>query len=172
VQALVRSARGVKYQAKILEAVEEVNRAQKSFLVTKIRRHFKDQLKGMKIALWGLAFKPNTDDMREAPALTIIDELLGAGATVSAFDPVAMTEAKRIVGSRSGISFSEDPYAALAGADVLAIATEWQEFRSPDFDRIKGSLKHAAIFDGRNLYSPELMARLGICYYGVGRGLS
>ena len=170
VQALVRSARDVKYQAQILEAVEAVNNAQKSILVRKISGHFKSQLKGLKIALWGLAFKPNTDDMRAAPALNIINELLAAGATVQAFDPVAMTEAQRILGQREGFSLAAGAYEALEGADALAIVTEWPEFRSPDFDRIRGALSHRVIFDGRNLYSPELVVRYGIEYYGIGRG--
>jgi UDPglucose 6-dehydrogenase len=172
VQALVRSSTAVKYQARLLEAVEAVNRAQKSFLVGKIRKHFKDQLKGLTFSLWGLAFKPNTDDMREAPSLTVINELLDAGAKVQAFDPVAMPEAKRIFRDRSGLVFVHDAQAALVGADALVILTEWQEFRSPDFDQMKSTLKSPAIFDGRNLYNPDLIKRFGFSYYGVGRGLS
>jgi UDPglucose 6-dehydrogenase len=172
VQALVRSANDVQFQAKILEAVEAQNKAQKSFLVNKMKKHFKNQLKGRTIALWGLAFKPNTDDMREAPSLTVISELLAAGAKVQAFDPVAMAEARRMLGEKAGLSFTTDANAALAGADVLAIVTEWQEFRSPDFDLLKSTLKSPVIFDGRNLYSPELMQRLGFSYYAVGRGLA
>jgi UDPglucose 6-dehydrogenase len=172
VQALVRSANGVKFEAKILEAVEAQNKAQKSFLVNKMKKHFKNNLKDKVIALWGLAFKPNTDDMREAPSLTVINELLAAGAKVRAFDPVAMTEAKRIFGDKEGLTFTSDANAALEGADALAIVTEWQEFRSPDLEHIKATLKSPAIFDGRNLYSPELMTRLGFSYYGVGRGLA
>jgi UDPglucose 6-dehydrogenase len=172
VQALVRSANEVGYQAKILEAVETVNYAQKSVLVNKIRGHFKGQLKGLTVALWGLAFKPNTDDMREAPALTVINELLEAGATVRAYDPVAIAEARKAVGAREGVTFVEGAYEAVQGADVLAVVTEWQEFRSPDFDQIKSLLKHPVIFDGRNIYNPELLARLGISYYGIGRGLT
>ena len=171
VQALVRSANEVGYQAKILEAVETVNYAQKSVLVNKIRGHFKGQLKGLTVALWGLAFKPNTDDMREAPALTVINELLEAGATVRAYDPVAIAEARKAVGAREGVTFVEGAYEAVQGADVLAVVTEWQEFRSPDFDQLKSLLKHPVIFDGRNIYNPELLARLGISYYGIGRGL-
>jgi UDPglucose 6-dehydrogenase len=172
VQALVRSARDVKYEAKILEAVEAVNNSQKSFLVAKIRKHFGGRLEGLKIALWGLAFKPNTDDMRAAPSLVVIDELLKAGATVQAFDPVAMHEARRIVGDRAGFSLAGDAYETLQNADALAIVTEWQEFRSPDFDRLKSTLKRPVIFDGRNLYGPELVKRLGFDYYAVGRGMS
>ena len=172
VQALVRSATSVKYQARILEAVEAVNKSQKGFLVGKIRKHFKDQLQGRTFAIWGLAFKPNTDDMREAPSLTVVNELLAAGAKVQAFDPVAMPEAKRIFGDTAGLSLVADSNAALAGADALVILTEWQEFRSPDFDHIKSALKSAAIFDGRNLYNPDLVKRFGFSYYAVGRGLS
>jgi UDPglucose 6-dehydrogenase len=171
VQALVRSARSVDYTPHVLEAVEEVNRLQKSFLVRKVRKHFNDSLKGRTFALWGLAFKPNTDDMREAPSLTIIRELLEAGASVRAFDPVAMNEARRVLLGLDGVTFVLEAYDALVEADALLIATEWQEFRSPDFDRVKQMLKHPAVFDGRNLYSPELMARLGFSYFGVGRGL-
>jgi UDPglucose 6-dehydrogenase len=172
VQALVRSANGVQFQAKILEAVEAQNKAQKSFLVNKIKKHFKNDLKGKTIALWGLAFKPNTDDMREAPSLTVISELLAAGAKVRAFDPVAMPEAQRILGDKAGLAFVAGADAALDGADALAIVTEWKEFRSPDFDHLKATLKSPVIFDGRNLYSPELMQRLGFSYYAVGRGLA
>jgi UDPglucose 6-dehydrogenase len=171
VQALIRSARDVQYEARILEAVESVNNAQKSTLVRKIRKHF-GQLKGLKIALWGLAFKPNTDDMRAAPSLVVIEELLAAGATVQAFDPVAMNEARRIFKDKPGPGLVTEAYEALDGADALAIVTEWKEFRSPDFDRIKTSLRHPVIFDGRNLYSPELLRRLGFQYYAVGRGLN
>jgi UDPglucose 6-dehydrogenase len=170
VQALVRSARDVKYEARVLEAVEAVNNAQKSVLVRKMRKHFKEQLKGLKIALWGLAFKPNTDDMRAAPSLNVISELLAAGASVQAFDPVAMAEARRILGEPDGLVLTAGAYEALEGADALAIVTEWQEFRSPDFDRVAAALKQRAIFDGRNLYSPELVHRHGIAYYGIGRG--
>jgi UDPglucose 6-dehydrogenase len=172
VQALVRSSTAVHYTARLLEAVEAVNKAQKSFLVGKIRKHFADKLAGRTFALWGLAFKPNTDDMREAPSLTVIRELLAAGAKVRAFDPVAMPEAGRIFGDLSALELVPNAQAALEGADALVILTEWQEFRSPDFDQMKSSLKTAAVFDGRNLYNPELMNRFGFSYYGVGRGLS
>jgi UDPglucose 6-dehydrogenase len=173
VKALVRSAREVQYQAQLLEAVEAVNTTQKSFIVGKIRRHFGTEgLAGRTFALWGLAFKPNTDDMREAPALTVITELLEAGANVRAFDPVAMAEARRAVGDRAGFTLASDAGAAVQGADALVIVTEWQEFRSPDFTWIKSTLKQPVIFDGRNLYNPELMKRHGFSYYGVGRGLA
>jgi UDPglucose 6-dehydrogenase len=162
----------VNYDAKLLTAVEAVNNAQKSVLVRKIRKHFGDRVKGLKIALWGLAFKPNTDDMRAAPSVVMIEELLSLGATVRAFDPVAMSEARRILGNTAGFTLADSAYDALQGADALAIVTEWQEFRSPDFDRIKEMLKQPVIFDGRNLYSPEVVKRMGLSYYGIGRGMS
>lgn len=174
VQALVRTSNSVKYKARLLEAVESVNKAQKGFIVEKIRRHFRKEggLSGRTIALWGLAFKPNTDDMREAPSLTVIEQLLADGARVQAYDPVATREADRIFGARSGLTLVADAKSALRGADALAIITEWQEFRSPDFDFMRAALTQPLIFDGRNLYSPESMSRLGFSYYAVGRGLS
>jgi UDPglucose 6-dehydrogenase len=171
VQALIRSAREVRYGARILEAVEAVNDAQKSVLVRKIRARFQDRLEGLKIALWGLAFKPNTDDMRAAPSLVLIHELLAAGASVRAFDPAAMHEARRILKGKAGFTLADKAYEALDDADALVIVTEWKEFRSPDFERIKAMLKHPVIFDGRNLYSPDLLKRLGFDYYAVGRGV-
>jgi UDPglucose 6-dehydrogenase len=172
VKALVRSAREVGYEARVLKAVEEVNAVQKGFVARKVQKHFGENLSGRLFALWGLAFKPNTDDMREAPSLTVIDELLKAGATIRAFDPVAANEAKRVLQGRGGIEFVEEAYAALEGADALLIITEWQQFRSPDFDLIRAKLKQPVIFDGRNLYNPDLMRRFGFQYYGVGRGLA
>jgi UDPglucose 6-dehydrogenase len=172
VQALQRTARGTGYEPQLLTAVEGVNKAQKSVLAAKIRKHFGDNLDGRVIALWGLAFKPNTDDMREAPALTVINELLAAGAKIQAFDPVAMKETQRILGDRKGVELVADANAALEGADALAIVTEWREFRSPDFDHLKARLKQPVIFDGRNIYNPDLMARFGFTYYGIGRGLA
>jgi UDPglucose 6-dehydrogenase len=172
VKALVRSAREVGYEAQVLQAVEAVNVRQKGFIARKVKKHFGEDLTGRRFALWGLAFKPNTDDMREAPSLTIIDELLDAGAEIRAFDPVAMKEAQRLLKGRRGISYAEDANAALDGADALLIVTEWQQFRSPDFDLIRAKLKQPVIFDGRNVYNPELMRRFGFQYYGVGRGLS
>jgi UDPglucose 6-dehydrogenase len=137
-----------------------------------MRRHFSDQLKGRTIALWGLAFKPNTDDMREAPSRTIIDTLLQAGARVRAYDPVAFSEAKRIYGDRKDFVLGKNAYEAAEGADALAIVTEWQEFRSPDFDRLKEILLAPIIFDGRNLYDPGTLSRFGFTYYAIGRGKS
>ena len=170
VKALARSARDAGYEARVLGAVEAVNEEQKSFLVRKIRRHFDGRLQGVTVALWGLSFKPNTDDLREAPSLTIIDGLLQAGARVRAYDPVAGPAAQKLLAGRQGVEVVADAHGALQGADVLGIVTEWQEIRSPDFERIKAALRQPVIFDGRNLYSPELMRRFGFTYYGVGRG--
>ena len=173
VQALVRSARDAGHQPEILAAVESVNKKQKELLVDKMRRHFGAAgLKGRTIALWGLAFKPNTDDMREAPARTIIDLLSKAGATVRAYDPVAGEEAMRIYAGKPEFKLCKNAYEAVDGADALAIITEWQEFRSPDFERLKKLLKAPLIFDGRNLYDPGMVGRFGLTYYAIGRGKS
>ena len=169
VQALARSAHEVSYDASILKAVESVNQRQKQVLFQKMQKHF-GSLAGKVVALWGLAFKPNTDDMREAPSRVLIDALLAAGATVQAYDPVAMDEARRIYAGKSGITFCKSAESALEGADALAIVTEWQEFRSPDFDTIARKLGAKVIFDGRNLYDPGLMSRFNIQYYAIGRG--
>ena len=167
VQALARSAHEVNYDFKILEAVMHVNEKQKLHLVPKIKAFFNGDLKGKKIALWGLAFKPNTDDIREAPALQIIDELIAAGATVSAYDPEAMANVKALIGDK--ISYTERQYEALIDADALVIATEWSEFRTPDFNKIISLLKRKAIFDGRNLFDLVKMEELGFHYESVGR---
>jgi UDPglucose 6-dehydrogenase len=169
VRALVRSARDVSYQAQILEAVEAVNDRQKSILVEKMREHFKGELKGLSVALWGLAFKPNTDDMREAPSRVIMEELWKEGVSIRAFDPVACKEAQHIYGTRPDLTLASSAYEAVKGADALLIVTEWQEFRSPDFDKLKDSLKTPTIFDGRNLYNPDLLSRFGFSYYPIGR---
>lgn len=166
VQALARSAEEVDYNFRILSAVMEVNDNQKMHLLPKIREFFGD-LKGKHFALWGLAFKPNTDDIREAPALYIIDELLNAGATVSAFDPEAMNNVKAQLGTK--IKFSDTQYDTLKNADALVIATEWNEFRTPDFSRISTMLKSKVIFDGRNLFDLNHMEELGFHYESVGR---
>jgi len=171
VKALIRSAAEVSYEAKVLNAVEAVNDRQKSVLIGKLQRVYGSDLRGKHFALWGLAFKPNTDDMREAPSLVIIRALVAAGATVRAYDPVAMKEAQHALGDLAGFAFCDDAYDAVAGADALLIVTEWQEFRSPDFDRLKATLKQPRIFDGRNLYDPQLLARLGFDYYAIGRGI-
>ena len=167
VQALVKSANEVKYDFRILNSVMEVNEAQKLHLMPAIESYFKGDLKGKKFALWGLAFKPNTDDIREAPALYIIDALLAAGASVAAFDPEAMNNVKGVVGDK--ITYTEGQYDALVDADALIIATEWSEFRTPDFDRITNSLKNKAIFDGRNLFDLKQMEDLGYYYVSIGR---
>ena len=170
VQALIRSSHAAGHEPALLEAVEAVNERQKAFLVGKIAKHFGGKLKGRTFALWGLAFKPNTDDMREAPSRTIMEKLWAAGARVRGYDPVAADEARRIYGARGDLELCASAYEATEGADALVIATEWQEFRSPDFDRLKAGLKSPAIFDGRNLYDPQLLRRFGFTYYAVGRG--
>ena len=170
VKALIRSARDVGYGAEILQAVESVNERQKSLLVRKLHKVLPGALTGRKIALWGLAFKPDTDDMREAPSRVIIDALLAAGASVRAYDPIAMEEAGRLYAGSANFALTSDAYAAAAGADALLIATEWREFRSPDFDRLKQLLAAPRILDGRNLYDPAQLAKLGFEYYAVGRG--
>jgi UDPglucose 6-dehydrogenase len=169
VKALKRSADEVGYQANILAAVEAVNNRQKTVLFDKIKAHFGD-LRGRTIALWGLAFKPNTDDMREAPSRVLMEALWQAGAKVRAFDPVAMPECVRLYGRRADLTLCRSSPEALQGADALAIVTEWREFRSPDFDYIKAALKSPVIFDGRNLYDPLHMVRAGFSYYAIGRG--
>jgi UDPglucose 6-dehydrogenase len=169
VQALLRTANETGLGSKILDAVEAANEAQKQVVGQKIVKHFGADLKGRHFALWGLAFKPNTDDMREAPSLELIRELTGRGATVSAYDPVAMHEAGRILKGTAGVNFADGPMAALEGADALAIVTEWKEFRSPDFAAIKAKLKQATIFDGRNLYDPRMVRDLGFTYLPIGR---
>ncbi|HYM34009.1 MAG TPA: UDP-glucose/GDP-mannose dehydrogenase family protein [Steroidobacteraceae bacterium] len=172
VQALARSARDHDFDAKILHAVESVNNQQKEVLFDKIKAHFNGVLKGKTVALWGLAFKPNTDDMREAPSRNLIDALVKAGARVRAYDPIAINEAMRIYKERAEVEFTKSAEEALTGADALAIVTEWQEFRSPDFDTIRTKLKHPVIFDGRNLYDPAFVKQFGLTYYGIGRGAS
>jgi UDPglucose 6-dehydrogenase len=169
VKALKHSADELGYRTDILAAVEAVNDRQKEVLFNKIKAHFTD-LRGKTIALWGLAFKPNTDDMREAPSRVLMEALWSAGARVRAFDPVAMPECARLYAGRAALTLCKTGLEALEGADALAIVTEWREFRSPDFDYIKRALKTAVIFDGRNLYDPAQMARAGFSYYAIGRG--
>lgn len=169
VKALIKTASDdAGIELKVLRAVEEANDAQKHILAVKLKTRF-GELKGKHFALWGLAFKPNTDDMRDAPSREIIADLFAAGATVTAYDPVAMHEAARIFGDDPRLSFSKSPMDALEEADALIIVTEWKEFRSPDFEAIKGRLKNALIFDGRNLYDPKLVRGMGIDYYAIGR---
>lgn len=170
VKALARTARDAGRESQLLTAVEAVNDAQKRVLFDKISRHYGSVLKGKTIAVWGLAFKPNTDDMREAPSRVLMEALWEAGATVRAYDPVAMDETRKIYGARKDLMLCKNAGHALEGADALAICTEWQEFRSPDLPKLKASLKEPVIFDGRNLYDPALMVNEGIRYYGIGRG--
>lgn len=167
VQALVKSAGDVNYEFKILNAVMEVNEAQKLHLLPKIKKYFNGDLKGKHFALWGLAFKPNTDDIREAPALYMIGALTAAGATICAFDPEAMNNVRQTIGDK--IEYAESQYAALKNADALIIATEWNEFRTPDFLKIVSSLKNKAIFDGRNLFDTAAIRELGFHYESIGR---
>jgi UDPglucose 6-dehydrogenase len=167
VKALAKTARDKQATLRILEAVEQVNDDQKQRLLAKLTTALGADLEGVRVAVWGLAFKPNTDDMREAPALTLIDGLLEAGAHVSAHDPVAMDEAKRRLGDR--IRFATSSYDALADADALVVVTDWNEYRHPDFERIKQTLRRPVIIDGRNLYSLERMATLGFTYHSIGR---
>lgn len=171
VKALERTARDVAYKAELLQAVEAVNDRQKLRIFEKIDQFFGGDLKGKTVALWGLAFKPNTDDMREAPSRVLMEALWKRGAKVQAFDPVAMCETRRIYGDQPLLELCDNANGALVNADVLAVVTEWNVFRSPDFDVIKSSLRHSAVFDGRNLYDPMQMAAMGFQYYGVGRGL-
>jgi UDPglucose 6-dehydrogenase len=170
VKALERIARDVSYPAQLLQAVEGVNDRQKLRLYEKLDAYFKGDLKGKTFALWGLAFKPNTDDMREASSRTLMEKLWAAGSRVRAFDPVAMDEARRLYGDRPELVLCDSPEAALEGADALVIVTEWNVFRSPDFDAIKRMLNFPAIFDGRNLYDPESIKAKGLEYFGIGRG--
>ena len=169
VKALIRTARDAGGELPILEAVERVNTGQKRVLARKILQRFDGRLAGRRIAVWGLAFKPNTDDMREASSSVLIEELIANGATVSAYDPVATPVARRIFAGLKGIHYAETPLAALEAADALAVVTEWQEFRSPDFQAIRARLKTPAVFDGRNLYDPQEMRRHGLEYYPIGR---
>jgi UDPglucose 6-dehydrogenase len=170
VKALVHSGREHDFDARLLAAVEAVNERQKCVLFEKIAGYFQGSVAGRTLALWGLAFKPNTDDMREAPSRALMESLWSAGAAVRAYDPVAMAEARRIYGERADLVLAETAEQALAGADALAIVTEWQEFRSPDFEGIRATLKSPAIFDGRNLYDPALVRSFGLRYFAIGRG--
>jgi UDPglucose 6-dehydrogenase len=169
VKALERTAQQMGYKAELLNAVENVNDRQKQVLINKIVQHYKSDLQGKTFALWGLSFKPKTDDMREAPSRVILEALINAGADVRAFDPEAMNEAKRIYGDKPGLTLVETAEEALQGANALIVVTEWKNFWSPDFDLIKNTLKDAVIFDGRNLYQPDLLKKQGIVYYGIGR---
>ncbi len=171
IRALLRIARDTGLELKIVEATEAVNEDQKLFLLAKIRRHFGEDLKGKTVALWGLAFKPRTDDMREAPSLSLIRGLVREGARVQAYDPEAAEEAKAQLKDVDGqVTYCRKSYDACHGADALVLVTEWNEFREPDFERIKKLLRRPVVFDGRNIYNPQTLKDLGFAYYGVGRG--
>ncbi len=170
VSALERTAHEVGYDAQLLTAVEAVNARQKQVIFNKVHRHFDGDLQGKTFALWGLAFKPNTDDMREAPSRMLMEALWEAGASVRAYDPEAMDECRRIYGERPDLTYCENQIETLEGADALIVVTEWQLFRSPDFAKIKQMLKQPVIFDGRNIYDPALLSRDGFSYYAIGRG--
>ena len=172
IRALARTAADHGHQARILQAVETVNQKQKQRLYEKISLHFGNDLSGRTLALWGLAFKPETDDMREAPARVLMEALWEAGAKVRAFDPKAMPETRRIYGERDDLALVDDPYQALEGADALVVITEWKAFWSPDFERIKSLLSEPVIFDGRNIYDPHDLAELGFRHEGIGRRAS
>ena len=169
VQALQCTASAAGMNLKLLDAVERVNYAQKHVLTQKIVKRFGEDLSGKTIGLWGLAFKPNTDDMREAPSLVLIDDLVKRGAKIVAFDPVALDEAKHLLGNNPSVKLAGDAMAALSGVDALAIVTEWKNFRGPDFNSMKAALKSPIVFDGRNLYEPQAMRELGFEYYPIGR---
>jgi UDPglucose 6-dehydrogenase len=169
VKALISTGSNNGYDLKVLNAVEAANDLQKQVLTQKIKKHFGENLSGKHFAVWGLAFKPNTDDMREATSRVLVNDLLQAGATVTAYDPVAMQEAKRIFNNVKGLSFAETPSQAINNADALVIITEWKEFRNPDFSQIKQKLKANIIFDGRNMYDPETVKNAGVAYRSIGR---
>jgi UDPglucose 6-dehydrogenase len=170
VQALERTAQQVGLQARILQAVESVNIQQRRRLFDKIYQHFQENIQGKCFAMWGLAFKPNTDDMREAPSRVILEALWEQGATVQVYDPQAMSEAQRIYGERADLKLCDTPEAAVHNADALIIVTEWRVFCSPDFNYLKSQLKQPLIFDGRNLYEPQKLQKMGFTYYAIGRG--
>jgi UDPglucose 6-dehydrogenase len=176
VQALVRTTDGIGYESKILKAVEAVNYAQKHKLFEYITKHYDleqnpDAIKGKTFALWGLSFKPNTDDMREAPSRILMEQLWKAGAKVQAYDPEAMEETQRIYGARNDLSFMGTKESALNNADALVICTEWQNFKAPDFSLIKSLLTTPVIFDGRNLFDPKRLKNKGFSYYSIGRNI-
>ena len=168
-QALHRTAAQNGYDARILAAVEEVNYDQKSVLLRKLVKQFGEDLSGRTFAIWGLSFKPNTDDMREAPSIVIIKGLLERGAKVVAHDPIAMHEASQIFAGEPVVRLVDEPYMATENADALLIVTEWKVYRAPDFARLKQQLKQPLIFDGRNIYEPELLREAGFSYFGIGR---
>jgi UDPglucose 6-dehydrogenase len=171
VSALQKTAQAIGYDASLLQAIETVNARQKTRLFAKVSSHLggRAALRGKTVAVWGLAFKPNTDDMREAPSRTLMEALWDAGAKVQAFDPVAMDETRRIYGARADLVLARDKYAALEGAGALAVCTEWQQFRAPDFDEMAGRMAGKVIVDGRNLYQPEKLRAQGWTYDPIGR---
>ncbi|MEG0555219.1 MAG: UDP binding domain-containing protein, partial [Comamonas sp.] len=169
VKALIHTAKQVDFEPLLLNAVEERNQAQRNVLFERISAFYQGKLRGKTVAVWGLAFKPNTDDMREAPSRNLLEALWAAGATVQAYDPVAMQEAQRIYGERPDLKLVESPLAAVQGAECLAIVTEWQIFRTPDFELLARTLSDRVIFDGRNLFDPTLPASHGLAYVSIGR---
>lgn len=169
VRALERTAHESGYTADLLRAVESVNTKQKNKPFELVNKHFEGNLSGLSVALWGLSFKPNTDDMREAPSVNLVESILSAGGTVRAHDPEAAAEAERLFNDRQGFQTLDDPYEAAAGSDVLVLITEWKLYWAPDFDRLASEMKQAVIVDGRNIWSPEVVRRRGITYYSIGR---
>ena len=168
-QALIHTARSLGYPPRVLEAAEAINQDQRRIFFEVIRKYFKDDLRGKVLALWGLSFKPQTDDIREAPALTVISRLLEVGARIQAHDPEAMAATRQYLGNNQAVSFASSSYEALKGADALVICTEWSKFREPDFERMKSLMKAPVIFDGRNLYNPDKLATLGFAYFHIGQ---
>jgi len=168
-QALIHTAHSFQYTPRLLEAAEAVNQDQRQLFVEVIQAYFKNNLKGRIFAVWGLSFKPQTDDIREAPALTVISRLLEMGATVQAYDPEAMPATRQQLGENPAVTFAASTYEALKGADALIICTEWTKFREPDFDRMHGLMKAPVIFDGRNLYNPNKLANSGFTYFHIGQ---
>ena len=169
VKALIKMAKKVNSETRVLQAVEDVNDYQKTVLIKKVKKHFGADLAGLTFAVWGLAFKPKTDDMREATSITVIEGLIQAGAKIQAYDPVAMDEANRVFGDKPEIQYTHGNYDALKGADALLLITEWNQFRYPDFGKVKNLLNNPVIFDGRNQYNPKELKELGFVYYGIGR---
>jgi UDPglucose 6-dehydrogenase len=169
VSAIVKTAQDAGYDFKMLRAVKEVNTAQKKVLVEKILAHYKNNIKGKVFAVWGLSFKPKTDDIREAPSIEIIRELMEHGAKVQASDPVAIPAMMKVIAENDGLQYRRRNMKALEGADALIVVTEWNEFRNPDFKLLASSLKDKVVFDGRNIYDPEKMEEIGLKYYGIGR---
>jgi UDPglucose 6-dehydrogenase len=167
IKALIDTGRQHSYDMQILEAVDEVNQNQSTRFVERVRQHFQGNLRDKRLAVWGLSFKPRTNDMRDAPSIKIIEKLLAEGAVVAAYDPEAMEEAKRIFGGR--IQLSSNNYGCIEGADALLLVTEWQAFRNPNFERMKSTMRHPVVFDGRNIYDPVQLRQLGFTYYSVGR---